>query len=144
MSRAWIPELLDDGCCPRILLAKLRLGVGEVDRAVAGWTGTRRRDELIAALIAAGVPSAPVRTVEELVADPEVARSGMLLDSEFPTRGAIKVAGSPIKLSEAPAPEHPRMRPPMLGEHTREVLEGIGYSAADIERLAAEGAIACA
>ena len=36
-----------------------------------------------------GVPCAPVRTIEELVADPEVARRGMLLDSEFPSRGAI-------------------------------------------------------
>ena len=48
-----------------------------------GWTRGKRRDELIAALIAAGVPSAPVRTVEELIADPEMARRGMLLDSEL-------------------------------------------------------------
>ena len=82
-----------------------------------------------------------MRTVAELTADPEVARSGMLLDSEFPTRGAIKVAGSPIKLSEAPPPEHPRMRPPVLGEHTAEVLASVGIGAAELERLRAEGVV---
>ncbi|HTQ24361.1 MAG TPA: CoA transferase [Candidatus Binataceae bacterium] len=115
--------------------------VEEVDSAVARWTRERRRDELIAALIAAGVPSAPVRTIEELTADPEVARRGMLLDSEFPARGAIKVTGLPIKLSGSPRPERTRMRPPVLGEHTAEVLAGVGIDAAELERLRAEGVV---
>ncbi|HVB80727.1 MAG TPA: CoA transferase [Candidatus Binataceae bacterium] len=128
-------ELIGD---PRFKNQAERLAnVDEVDRAIAGWTRIRRRDELIAA----GVPSAPVRTIEELTADPEVARSGMLLDSEFPSRGAIKVAGSPIKLSEAPAPARPERRPPVLGEHTAEVLASVGIEAAELERLRAEGVV---
>jgi crotonobetainyl-CoA:carnitine CoA-transferase CaiB-like acyl-CoA transferase len=121
--------------------AKRLANVEEVDRAIAGWTRGRRREELIAALIGAGVPSAPVRTIEELTADPEVARRGMLLDSEFPTRGAIKVTGLPIKLSESPRPELTRMRPPVLGEHTAEVLASVGIDAAELERLRAEGVV---
>ena len=132
-------ELIGD---PRFRNHATRLAnVDEVDRAVAGWTRGKRRDELIAALIAAGIPSAPVRTVEELTADPEVARRGMLLDSEFPTRGAIKVAGSPIKLSESPELERPRMRPPVLGEHTAEVLASLGIDAAELERLRGDGVV---
>jgi formyl-CoA transferase len=115
--------------------------VEEVDRAVAGWTRGRRREELIAALIAAGVPSAPVRTIEELTADPEVARRGMLLHSEFPTRGAIKVTGLPIKLSESSRSAHTRMRPPVLGEHTAEVLASVGIDAAELKRLRSDGVI---
>jgi crotonobetainyl-CoA:carnitine CoA-transferase CaiB-like acyl-CoA transferase len=132
-------DLLGD---PRFKSHAERLAnVDEVDRAVAGWTRSRRRDELIATLIAAGVPSAPIRTVEELVTDPEMARSGMLLDSEFPTRGAIKVAGSPIKLSQAPQAKRPRMRPPVLGEHTAEVLASVGIDASELERLRDDGVV---
>jgi formyl-CoA transferase len=132
-------ELIGD---PRFSNHATRLAnVDEVDCAVAGWTRDKRRVQLIAALIAAGVPSAPVRTIEELTADPEVTRSGMLLDSEFPTRGAIKVAGSPIKMSEAPQPEVPQMRPPVLGEHTAEVLASVGIDAAELERLRADGVV---
>jgi formyl-CoA transferase len=132
-------ELIGD---PRFKNHAARLAnIDEVDRAVTGWTRDKPRDELIAALIAAGVPSAPVRTVEELIADPEVARRGMLLESEFPTRGAIRVSGSPIKLSMAPAHEHPRMRPPVLGEHTAEVLASVGIDAAELERLRGEGVV---
>jgi CoA:oxalate CoA-transferase len=115
--------------------------VAEVDRLVTQWTRAQRRDELIAALIEHGVPCAPVRTIGEVVADPEVARRGMLLESEFPTRGAIKAAGSPIRLSEAPQPARPPRRPPVLGEHTAEVLATIGIDAAELERLRNEGVI---
>lgn len=113
----------------------------EVDRMVAGWTHGQRRDGLIDLLIAHGVPCAPVRTIEEVAADPEVTRRQMLVDSEFPTRGPIKVVGSPIKLSEAPQPQHPMMRPPALGEHTAEVLASIGLDAAEIERLHDQGVL---
>jgi crotonobetainyl-CoA:carnitine CoA-transferase CaiB-like acyl-CoA transferase len=132
-------ELIDE---PRFKDHATRLvNVDEVDRAVTEWTRGLRRDELIATLTGQGVPCAPVRTIEELVADPEVARRGMLLDSEFPSRGAIKVAGSPIKMSQAPQPERPWMRPPMLGEHTAEVLASIGIGAAELERLRGDGVV---
>ena len=132
-------ELIGD---PRFRNHATRLAnVVDVDRAVAGWTRSKRRDELIAALIAAGVPSAPVRTVEELTADPELARRGMLLDSEFPTRGSIKIAGSPIKLSESPELKRPRTPPPILGEHTAEVLASVGIDAVELERLRGEGVV---
>lgn len=115
--------------------------VDEVDRIVIGWTRGQRRDDLVATLIEHGVPCAPVRTIEEVAADPEVARRRMLMESEFPTRGPVKIAGSPIKLSEAPYPERPWMRPPVLGEHTAEVLATVGIDAAELERLRGDGVI---
>lgn len=115
--------------------------VDEVDRLMTQWTRAHRREDLIAALIEHGVPCAPVRTIPEVVADPEIARRGMLMDSNFPTRGAVKTAGSPIKMSEAPPPARPVRRPPALGEHTAEVLATVGIDAAELERLRSEGVV---
>ena len=82
-----------------------------------------------------------MREVEEVIADPEVAERGTLVDSTYPTRGDIKVAGSPVKLSAIAREEIPHGRPPQLGEHTEEVLASIGISRERIAQLRAEGAI---
>jgi CoA:oxalate CoA-transferase len=111
----------------------------EVDEIVTDWTQGHRRDDLVRILIEHHVPCAPVRSVAEVVADPETKRRGMLLDSSFPTRGAIQVIGSPVRLSDsdsqAPAP------PPALGQHTAEVLRAIGIESNELERLRSEGVI---
>jgi crotonobetainyl-CoA:carnitine CoA-transferase CaiB-like acyl-CoA transferase len=132
-------DLVED---PRLQTHALRLAnADEVDGAVAGWTGGRRRDEILATLIDAGVPCAPVRTVEEVAADPELARRAMLLESEFPGRGAIRVVGSPVKLSDISQPQSPQARPPLLGEHTAAVLAEIGIDADELERLRVDGVV---
>lgn len=132
-------ELIGD---PRFKDHAARLAnVEEVDRLMTRWTRAHRRDDLIAMLIAHGVPCAPVRTIAEVTEDPEVARRGMLVDSEFPTRGAVKIAGSPIKLSAAPQPTSPSLRPPVLGEHTAEVLATVGIGADELEQLRGKGVI---
>jgi len=113
----------------------------ELDEMIAAWTKPQRRDDIIRMLIEAGVPCAPVREVEEMIADPEVAQRGTLIDSTYPTRGDIKVAGSPVKLSGITREEMPLRRPPELGEHTEEVLASIGITSERIARLRAEGAI---
>jgi CoA:oxalate CoA-transferase len=113
--------------------------VADVDALVDGWTRQHRRDDLVALLIDHGIPCAPVRSVAEVTADPEVARRRMLLDSESATRGKIKVMGSPLKFADsndrAPLP------PPVLGEHTAEVLATIGVDSAELARLRHAGII---
>ncbi|MGH7934919.1 MAG: CaiB/BaiF CoA transferase family protein, partial [Candidatus Binataceae bacterium] len=74
----------------------------EVDALVGGWARSIRRDQLVGTLLAQGVPCAPVHSVAEVAADEEVTRRRMLIDSEFPARGKIRVMGTPLKLSEAP------------------------------------------
>ncbi|HUA35644.1 MAG TPA: CoA transferase [Candidatus Binataceae bacterium] len=113
----------------------------ELDEAVSIWTSQHRRDDMIAMLIEAGVPCAPVRQLEEVAADPELLERRTLVESEYPTRGAIKVAGTPIKLSEASDESKPALRPPVLGEHTAEVLASIGIDAAELEHLRDDGVI---
>ena len=115
--------------------------VDEVDGFVSAWTRTLGREAIVELLIAAGIPCAPVRTIEELIADQDVAARAMLIDSEFPTRGPIKVLGSPLKLSDAPRDPGALARPPALGEHNAEVLATVGHDAAALDQLRRDGVI---
>jgi CoA:oxalate CoA-transferase len=113
----------------------------ELDEMVSKWTRPQRRDDIIRILIETGVPCAPVREVEEVIADPEVEQRGTLIDSTYRGRGDIKVAGSPVKLSAVAREEIPNVRPPELGEHTEEVLASIGISRERMVQLREGGAI---
>jgi CoA:oxalate CoA-transferase len=113
----------------------------EVDGLVSEWTRGRRRDEIVDLLLEHGVPCAPVRTISEVAADPEMERRQMLIDSEFPTRGPIKVIGSPLKFSDAAGVRPTPLRPPVLGEHTAEVLATVGIDSAALEQLRGEGVV---
>src|SRR5271168_2034610 len=113
----------------------------ELDAMVGEWTRGQARDAMVELLIEAGIPCAPVRSVEEVVADPEVAARRILIDSDYPTRGAIRVSGTPIKLSDAPDSIRPTRRPPALGEHNAEVLASIGIGADELESLKRAGVI---
>jgi len=84
-------------------------------------------------LRAHGVPCTPVRTLEEVAADPQAGVRGM-----FPFAGPTPVTGAPVKLSSTPGSV--RWRAPRLGEHTREVLQDLlGLDRAAVDRLAAAG-----
>jgi|YelNatPaOPRAMG01_1025707.scaffolds.fasta_scaffold01072_7 CoA:oxalate CoA-transferase len=120
--------------------SRLRIA-DEVDAIVAAWTREQARDAVVELMIESGIPSAPVRELEEVIADPEVTRRAMLVDSEYPTRGPVKVMGTPIKLSAAPQKDIPNRRPAELGEHTEEVLASVGIGAAELARLKAEGVV---
>jgi alpha-methylacyl-CoA racemase len=75
----------------------------------------------------------PVYTVDETFRDPQVQARQMLVDIEDPRYGTVRQAGVAIKLSETPGSI--RRVGPALGEHTNEVLEALGYDAAERDRL---------
>jgi CoA:oxalate CoA-transferase len=114
---------------------------GEVDGIVGEWTQHHRRDDLVAMFIEHGIPCAPVRSVAEVIADPELARRRMLLDSDSATRGKVKVMGTPLKFSDEDASERPLRPAPVLGEHTAEVLATIGIDATELAHLRTDGII---
>jgi crotonobetainyl-CoA:carnitine CoA-transferase CaiB-like acyl-CoA transferase len=93
----------------------------------------------ITRLDAAGVPCTRVNRIDQAVAEEQVAARNMVVEMDVPGMGRIQVAGLPIKLSETPGRlDRP---PPHLGEHTAEVLRGLGYDAGRVARLAAGGAV---
>jgi len=131
-------ELLDDPAY-KDHAARLRIA-DAVDAVVADWTRLRRRGEIIEILQDAGVPCAPVRTIDEVIADGEVAERRMLIDCEHATRGTVRVSGTPVKLSEVP--DAPEVRPaPLLGGHTAEVLATVGIEGEELEKLRADGVV---
>lgn len=85
----------------------------------------------------AGVACGPIQTVDEVFADPQVRARDMRVAMPHPTAGEVDVTGSPLKLSDTPV-EY-RLPPPLLGEHTEQILTTLlGYSAQDVERLRSE------
>jgi crotonobetainyl-CoA:carnitine CoA-transferase CaiB-like acyl-CoA transferase len=91
---------------------------------------------------AAGVPAGPVNRIGDMLADPQVAAREMVVEVDHPRAGRTRALGLPIKFSDTPGKVE--RAAPLLGEHTREVLAGLGYSAAQIDRLQQDGAIHCA
>lgn len=91
-------------------------------------------------IAAAGIPCGPVQTVDQVFSDPQVLARGMVWMMPHPTAGEISLVGSPLKLSETPVAA--RLHPPLLGEHTEEVLTSLlGYSAEEIVRLQKESVV---
>jgi CoA:oxalate CoA-transferase len=112
----------------------------QIETEVEKWTSTRRRDDVAHAVAAAGIPSAPVRTLPEVGTDPHIFARGVIREADYPARGTVKVIGSPIKLADAGDPE--LSAPPSIGQHTDEILRRVlGLGTADIEDLRRSGAI---
>jgi crotonobetainyl-CoA:carnitine CoA-transferase CaiB-like acyl-CoA transferase len=87
----------------------------------------------------AGVPVGPINRIGDMLADPQVQSREMVVGVEHPRAGAMKTLGTPVKFSATPTAI--RRPAPLLGEHTREVLRDLGYSAAEIEAFERGGAI---
>jgi crotonobetainyl-CoA:carnitine CoA-transferase CaiB-like acyl-CoA transferase len=101
---------------------------------------TRAKAEWLAALEAAKVPCGAINNLAEVFADAQVQDRGMVHSWEHPLAGELKLVASPLKLSGTPVrTDHP---PPLLGQHTREVLgEVLGWDEARIAALEAREVI---
>ncbi|HEV3106773.1 MAG TPA: CaiB/BaiF CoA-transferase family protein [Trinickia sp.] len=107
---------------------------------VAEMVRTRGKREWIALLEAAGVPCGPINDIAEVFDDEQVRARGMQVQVPHPSGASAKLVRNPIRMSATP-PEV-RSAPPMLGEHTDEVLrELLGYDDATIAALRERSAI---
>jgi crotonobetainyl-CoA:carnitine CoA-transferase CaiB-like acyl-CoA transferase len=89
------------------------------------------RQEIIHKLDQEGVPAGPIHTVDQVLNHPQVLAREMVLEVEHPIVKDLKMPGFPVKLSDTPAQVH--RHPPLLGEHTEEILLEMGFLPEQIE-----------
>lgn len=130
-------DLADD---PRFATPEARWENRDAFNAImADWTRQRTKHEVMRLLGAAGVPSGACQDTGEVLADPHLRARDMIVDIDFPTRGTYQTVGCPIKLSDSPAQV---TRPPLLGEHTAEVLDSLcGVGPEALARLRGSGVV---
>jgi len=134
---AGMQGLLDD---PRYATEKLRLAnrdalneeIGAVlrTRPTAYWTDLFNEG---------GIPCGPVYAMDQTFADPQVRHLGMAQETVHPELGAMELVANPINVEGADRAI--RSAPPLLGQHTDQVLGELGLSAADIDGLRARGVV---
>jgi crotonobetainyl-CoA:carnitine CoA-transferase CaiB-like acyl-CoA transferase len=97
------------------------------------------RDEWLRRLFAKDVPAAPINTLDEVFADPQVREYGFPIEIEHPKMGTMKLVGNAVDMSRTP----PRIErpPPMLGEHTEEILTSLGYDRQTLSSYREKGVI---
>ena len=99
----------------------------------------RSKSDWLAALEAAKVPCGAINSLDEVFADPQVRKRGMTVAMPHPLTDSLRLVASPIKLSATPV-QYARP-PPLLGEHTAEVLAAAGLNDAQIAGLRASGVV---
>jgi crotonobetainyl-CoA:carnitine CoA-transferase CaiB-like acyl-CoA transferase len=109
--------------------------IPRITRALA----TRGCAEWTDRLNAAGVPAGPVNTVPAALEQAQITARQMVVEVEHPVAGMLRMLGTPLKLSAQPASI--RRPPPVLGQHTDEILAEAGYPAARIAELREAGVI---
>ncbi len=110
-----------------------------INQKISAVFQTNTQAYWIEKLRAARIPCAPVNNLSQALSDDQVLARNMVIDVEHPQGGAVKMPGNPIKLSDTY--EDTFSPPPLLGEHTDEVLCALGKSAADISALRQTGII---
>ncbi len=99
----------------------------------------RQRADLIAALDAAGVPCGAINSLPEVFEDPQVKARGMLKYVPHPCGVQVPQVSSPMRFAQTPLQD--LAAPPLLGQHSRLVLEELGYSAERIDALQTTGVL---
>jgi formyl-CoA transferase len=131
------PELVAD---PRFATNPARVENRDVlIPLLADLLATRTAEEWIILLAEEKIPAAPINSIPEVFEDPQVLAREMLIEMPHPESGSVKMVASPLRLSETPV-EYGR-HPPLLGEHTVEVLRELGLDEEEVRRLQRAGVV---
>ena len=131
------PELVDD---PRFRNVEARWENRAVlEPIIEAWTRQRSKHEVMRLMGDAGVPCGACQDTGEVLADPHLKAREMVVDVDYPQRGTYQTVGCPIKLSDSPVAVS---RPPLLGEHTGELLGALcGVAPGDVKQLRDKGVV---
>ena len=112
----------------------------EITRLIQEIFGRKTTAQWLALLESAGVPNGPINDLAQVFEEPQVKARGVKIELDHAAAGKLPLVGSPMRFSGTPL-EY-RLAPPLLGEHTDEVLRGLlGKSDAEIVKLRAEGVL---
>jgi crotonobetainyl-CoA:carnitine CoA-transferase CaiB-like acyl-CoA transferase len=118
--------------------AKRQAARSELNQEIARRLSSGTRQEWLARLEEEGIPAGPILDIREAFSSPLATARGMREEVDHPRAGAIGQVGSPWKLDGSSSPI--RLAPPILGQHTGEVLsEWLGYTREEIENASAGG-----
>ena len=124
------PEWATD---PAYMTAEARQDkIFDIFATIEDWLKDKTKYEAVDILRKFDIPCAPVLSMKELAASPDLRKSGSIVEVDHKVRGKYLTIGSPIKFSDLEIEVKPS---PVLGEHTDEVLADLGYSADDIAKL---------
>ncbi len=129
-------ELIED---PRFLDNTARLRnrealIEEIEKSFAA----RSSEDWAEALLAAGVPAAPIYDYEQALQSEQASARDVVMEIDHPVEGTIKALGFPVKMSATP--QEVRHPPPLLGQHTEAILAELGFDSEKIRVLRGEGA----
>jgi formyl-CoA transferase len=122
-KEGWITD--PDYATPNARLPRLK----EVFAAIEAWTVTKTKFEAMTLLNEHDIPCGPILSMKELAAEPSLRETGTIVEVDHPKRGKYLTVGNPIKLSDSATVV---TRSPLLGEHTDEVLEELGFNREEI------------
>jgi formyl-CoA transferase len=130
------PALAEDPAwaTPEARLPKL----DEMFALIERWTQNYTKFEVLDQLNAIDVPCGPILSTKDLINDEDLQARGMIATVQHPQRGAYKTVGCPLVLSDSPAEIE---RSPLLGEHTDEILQEIGWEGSGVKELHAAGVV---
>jgi CoA:oxalate CoA-transferase len=111
----------------------------ELDGLLTDLFQQRTQREWVDSLAGKGVMIGPVYRMDQLFQDPQVVHNEMVAEIDHPLAGKIKTLRTPIGFSASPLSI--KRPPPLLGQHTEEILSELGYTAEEIERRKATGAV---
>ncbi|QJP13350.1 formyl-CoA transferase [Starkeya sp. ORNL1] len=110
----------------------------DIFAVIEEWLADKTKFEAIDILRTFDIPCAPVLSMKEIANDPSLRKSGTIVEVAHPTLGTYLTVGSPIKFSDLDVEV---TASPLLGQHTNEILTGLGYNQQEIAELHDENAV---